>query len=206
MPNGISVGSAIFAHLMAESPFALQFRLKIDSFAWGSGSVSITHGSLDPLKSKTQMTSLSAQPLLQSSLLWQSDRPTDGQTDHATPSVTTGRVYVVLRCCLEIKWLYTHTINFCLTNFVLRSCSGPSAPGTPKTELHYHLHQLSDASISKREALRKPGALPVSWPTVPMYQMAKHRFQLKNITHWTSSFLDPSTDSWKHAASFVPVS
>jgi len=171
--------------------------LKIDSFAWGHLDPHLTHGCLGPPKSKTQMTSLSAQPLLQSSPLWQSDRLTDGQTDHAIQSVTTGRIYTVLQCCLEIKWLHTHTINFCLTNFVLRIAR---AGLHPKTELHYHLHQLSDASISEREALRKPGSLPISWPTVPMYQMAKLRFQLKNITHWTSSFLDPSTHS------VVPVS
>ena len=30
------------------------------------------------------------------------DRPTDRQTDHATPSVTIGRIYVILRCGLIV--------------------------------------------------------------------------------------------------------
>ena len=49
---------------------------------------------LGPLKSTYQMTSRSVQSFLHGSRSWQ----TDQHTDHAIPSVTTGRVYAVLWC------------------------------------------------------------------------------------------------------------
>ena len=36
-------------------------------------------------------------------LMTVTDRPTDRQTDHATRSVTIGRIYVVRRCSLKIQ-------------------------------------------------------------------------------------------------------
>jgi len=67
------------------------------------------HGSLGPRESATQMASRSVQPFLQSSRSSQTNWPTDRQTDHTTASVTTGRIYVVIRCGLIIiitirKW------------------------------------------------------------------------------------------------------
>jgi len=50
----------------------------------------LIHGSLGPPESSTQTASRSVQPFLQGSLVWQTDR----QTDHATRSLTTGRIYV----------------------------------------------------------------------------------------------------------------
>jgi len=50
----------------------------------------LIHGSLGPPESTTQTASRSVQPFLQGSLVWQTDRP----TDHATRSVTVGRIYV----------------------------------------------------------------------------------------------------------------
>jgi len=49
----------------------------------------LMNGSFGPPKSPTQTASRSVQPFLQGSLLW--------QTDHATRSVTIGRIYVGLR-------------------------------------------------------------------------------------------------------------
>jgi len=77
-------------------------------FAGGSGP-HLMHGSLGPRESATQMASRSVQPFLQSSRSSQTNWPTDRQTDHTTPSVTTGRIYVVIRCGLIIiitirKW------------------------------------------------------------------------------------------------------
>jgi len=52
------------------------------------------HGSLAPPESSTQTASRSLQPFFQASLMWQPERPTDRLIDHATPSVTIGRMYV----------------------------------------------------------------------------------------------------------------
>jgi len=48
------------------------------------------HASLDPPESTSQTTSRSVHRLLQGSQSWQTDR----QTDHATQSVTLGRIYI----------------------------------------------------------------------------------------------------------------
>jgi len=69
-------------------------------FPWGisgSGPHPI-HDSLGPPESSTQTASRSVQRILQGSLVWQTDR----QTDHATPSVTIGRIQLVLRCGLNV--------------------------------------------------------------------------------------------------------
>jgi len=70
------------------------FPFKIAHLQWGSGHPSNTWFS-GPPNSTTQTVSRSVQPFLQA---WQ----TDGQTVHATPSITIGRIYVVLRCGLTI--------------------------------------------------------------------------------------------------------
>jgi len=56
------------------------------------------HASLRPPESTSQTTSRPVQPFLQGSSLWETDQP----TEHATLSVTTGRIYVVLWCSLII--------------------------------------------------------------------------------------------------------
>ena len=81
-PNGKSIGSAVFAQLMAESPYTLHFilfPLKIALSNGGSGHYLI-HRDVGPPKSSTQTASWSVQPFLQGSLVWQTDRPTDWQT------------------------------------------------------------------------------------------------------------------------------
>jgi len=52
----------------------------------------LMHGSLGPPESTAQTASGSVQRFLQGSRLWQPDR----QTDHATASVTIGRIYVII--------------------------------------------------------------------------------------------------------------
>jgi len=100
--NGISIGSAVFAQITADSP---------DSFYWapfpkklplstGNLNSHLIHSSLGPPKSSIQTASPSVQPVLQDSLVCQTDEETDRPTDHATRSVTIGRV--VVRCGLII--------------------------------------------------------------------------------------------------------
>jgi len=54
----------------------------------------LIHGSLGTPESTTQTASRSVQSFLHGSRSCQTDRPTDRQTDHATPSVKVGRIYV----------------------------------------------------------------------------------------------------------------
>jgi len=98
IPNGISIGSAVFAGLRAESPYSLQWAAPFPSVK-----IAPSHGDLDPSNTCfrgptrvhiSHMTYRSAQPFSQGSRLWQTER----QPDHATPS-TIVRIYVlVLRC------------------------------------------------------------------------------------------------------------
>ena len=80
-PNGISVGSAVFAQMTTECPYTLQWNAPFSPqccrFPCGDLDPHLKHGSLGPPESSssTQMASRSVQPFLQSSLLWQTDRP-----------------------------------------------------------------------------------------------------------------------------------
>ena len=56
---------------------------------------------LGPTRAKSQTASRSAQPILQSSLVWKT------QTDHATRTVTTGRIHVHS----TVMWPNNYTIN-----------------------------------------------------------------------------------------------
>jgi len=67
---------------------------KIAPSNWGDLDPHLTHDSLFPSKPTTQTPFRSVQPFSQGSLVWQTDRQTDGQTDHDTRSVTIGRIYV----------------------------------------------------------------------------------------------------------------
>jgi len=71
------------------------FPFKIAPFLWGSG-LPFNSWFLGPTRVHTQTASRSVQPFLHGSRQWQADQ----QTDHATQSVTIGRIYVVLRCGL----------------------------------------------------------------------------------------------------------
>ena len=57
---------------------------------WGDVDSHLIHGSLGPPESSTQMTSQSVQPFCRAHYC---DRQTDRLTDHATRSVTIGRIY-----------------------------------------------------------------------------------------------------------------
>jgi len=104
IPNGISIGSAVFTQLTAESlhltmgsPFPPS---KLPLHTGGCGP-NLIHGSLGSIESKTQTASRSTQPILHGSQSWHTDGPTDWQTDHATLSGATGHIYT-LQCRLTI--------------------------------------------------------------------------------------------------------
>ena len=76
----------------------------------------LIHGSLGLPKSISQMASWSVEPFLDSSRSWQTDK----LTDHDTPSVTKGRMYVALRCGLMILTT-TMLITMCLFKYIMSS-------------------------------------------------------------------------------------
>jgi len=99
IPNGIWISSAVFftAHRTYNGP---PFPPQNCPFPRGDLDTHLIHDSMGPSKPATQTASRSVQPFLQGSLLWQTDR----QTDDATRSVATGRIYVrsrLLRCGLR---------------------------------------------------------------------------------------------------------
>jgi len=55
-----------------------------------------SNGSSGSPESTTQTASRSDHQLLQSSIVWQTDQPTDRQTDHAIASVTIGCIWIVV--------------------------------------------------------------------------------------------------------------
>jgi len=92
-PNGILTDSVVFAQMTAKCRCTLQRDAPYPQnclFPWGIWNPHLIHGSLGPPESSTQTVSRLVQSFLQASLLWQTDR----QTDHATPSVTTGCINV----------------------------------------------------------------------------------------------------------------
>ena len=93
-PNGISIGSAVFAQLMAASPSTLQWVApsfsELPLYMWRSGLPSNTWF-LGPSESMAQIASWLIQPFLQAH---DCDRQTVWQIDHATPSVIVGCIYI----------------------------------------------------------------------------------------------------------------
>ena len=86
--NSKSINSAVFAQLTAERPYILE---------WATPSPSklplpIEDGTIGPSESSTQTASRLVQPFLQGSLVWQTDRMTNRQTDHAIQLVIVGWV------------------------------------------------------------------------------------------------------------------
>jgi len=94
-PNGISIGSAVFAQMTAQCAYTLQWDASSPPqncpFPWGNWTTSNTWFP-GPTWVLNQTASRSVQPFLQGSLVWQTDKP----TDDATRSVTIDRIYV--RC------------------------------------------------------------------------------------------------------------
>jgi len=86
MSNGISIGSAVFALFTAEClsvlcnalPFPSNLKIAPSHGAFG---LHLTHDFLGPSNSSTQTASRWVQPLLQGSLLWQTDIEIDRQDD-----------------------------------------------------------------------------------------------------------------------------
>ena len=99
MPNGISIGSAVFAQITTVSlyftmgcPASSKLSLPIARMwtpwrRWFPG----------PTQVLNLTASRSVQPFLQGSLVRQTDR----QTEHVTPCVTIGRIYVVLKLTID---------------------------------------------------------------------------------------------------------
>ena len=114
-PNGISIGSAVFAQLTAECPYTLQWDAPSPSklpLSMGDLDPHLIHGSLGPAESSMQKASRSEQLFLQSSLVWQ----TDWLTDHTTRSATIGRtasMYVVLWCPPKLMSIQNTNCNEC---------------------------------------------------------------------------------------------
>ena len=80
-PNGIPIGSAVFAQTTVECPYTLQWDAhsppEICPFPWGNLDLHVIHGSSGQRKSSTKTAARSVQPFLQGSLVWQTDRQTD---------------------------------------------------------------------------------------------------------------------------------
>jgi len=98
IPNGISVGLAVFAQLTAEGPCTLQwaapFPSKI-SDRMGNLNPHLIYGSMGPPESTTQTT---FDRFSRFCGAHDGDRHTYRPTDHATPGITIGHTYIVLRC------------------------------------------------------------------------------------------------------------
>jgi len=101
-PNGIWINSVIFENLTGQRPYTLQWAAspsKMSLLVWGDLYTRTTHGSLGPPESTTQTVGLWTAV---GQLDWfvrfcrahNRDRQTDPPTDHATPSVIIGRIYV----------------------------------------------------------------------------------------------------------------
>jgi len=90
----ISVGSAVLEQFTAECPYALLCATPPTQncpFSWGIWTPS--NKWFLGLTRPQNLNGISIGSIvLQDSLLWQTDRPTDRQTDHATRSVTIGRI------------------------------------------------------------------------------------------------------------------
>ena len=92
-PNDISISSAVFAQHNA--PIFYPFPPQSCFFAWDDLNPRLTHASWGPPESINQTASRSVQPFCMADVRnRRTDRQTDRQIDHATPSVTIGRIYV----------------------------------------------------------------------------------------------------------------
>jgi len=88
------MGSAVFSQLTAESPYFTMGRPFLRQncpFPWGHLDLHLIHDSLGP--SNPQPNGISIGSAVFAWLTSVTDRP-DRPTDHATRSVTTGRIYI----------------------------------------------------------------------------------------------------------------
>jgi len=98
-PNGISIGSALFAEMTAECPYTLQRDAPSPQncpFPWGCGPASNTwfHGPTPVLNPNGISIGSAVFARVTSVTDRLSDRQTDRPTDYATGSVTIGCIYV----------------------------------------------------------------------------------------------------------------
>jgi len=95
-PNGIPIGSAVFAQTTVECPCTLHWVAcsspKLCPFPWGSGPPSNTWFFRPTQVLNPNGSSVGAADF--AGLTSVTDRQTDRQTDHATRSVRIGRIYV----------------------------------------------------------------------------------------------------------------
>jgi len=104
IPNGIWISTAAFAQLTGESPYTLQRATPFppQNFPFTRDpDPHLTHGSLGPPESQRRI-GISTGSAVTAEFTIMTDRPTDRQTDHVTPSVTIGHIYVVLKCGLTV--------------------------------------------------------------------------------------------------------
>ena len=129
-PNGISIGSAVFAQLMAASPSTLQWVApsfsELPLYMWRSGLPSNTWF-LGPSESMAQIASWLIQPFLQAH---DCDRQTVWQIDHATPSVIVDciYIYIVLLCCLKTNCKLSFFDWYVLFVTLYLTYAAPSCP------------------------------------------------------------------------------
>jgi len=98
-PNGIMLGSAVFALVTAECPCTLQWTAHPPQncpFPWMDLDPNLIRGSLGPPESSTQTASRSVQPFLQGwGLTSVTDRPSDTPTDRPSYSVGNNRPHLL---------------------------------------------------------------------------------------------------------------
>jgi len=125
-PNGISIGSAVFAGLTLLHKLAKSYALQWYSVVRTSSKIApsrggcrphIIYGSLNLPKSPSHTASRSVKSFLHGSQLW--------PTDHATPFVAIGRIL-----CIDWMWYGLITVNWratdILRNHVMILLSSPT--------------------------------------------------------------------------------
>ena len=125
----------------------------------------------------------------------QTDRRTDRRTDHPTRSVTTGRIYVVLRCGLLCGLLITVTV---ITSSTQHHSFNGRFPGEPGSASSSSTCSLSESLGTSDTGFYGPDILSVDQPKVskhlrklkaliPASGLSLHPFL---IYHWTSEGRD----------------
>ena len=131
IPNGIWIGSAIFAQLMAvcQCTYILQYAATFPPqncpFTWGNLDSRLIHGSLDPPESTSWIASQSVHSLLQGSRSW----PRDGQTDRPYYCVCSNSLHPASAAMQPNKMLCYLRINECVWTVVRDASISPSNSG-----------------------------------------------------------------------------
>jgi len=123
-PNSISIGAAVFAEMTAVQSVPMLYNVTPHPHSKmplpiGRSGPHLIHGSLGPPESTTQMASRLVQAFLQGSLVWQTDWPTDRQTDHGffylssifffySPNLSGRRLGTIAQLCRTISSQLRH--------------------------------------------------------------------------------------------------